>query len=743
MRSTMTMMKYLARTSSDGELNKVITQSAQQYARCEGSLAERRRREGKLRNEQEEAEVKMTEGMQTLAMSLQAQAQNKALAKARQAQQLRAKNLAAEEAARVMGAIAPHRAAARDAALSVVAPKESWASGISGMGSSQDALHGFGSGTSDAQYSVLLAENAACLAVRPGKYCLRCHAAQPAGIGVAAAAAAAPGGGAEGGEAEPTFFGYALSGVNSATLALGTAHMAAAAPWTVRQPSGHRACTFATSAGAKLYATPAGVLSIGDPPRTELAQFVVLPQHDVHAAAAAAAAPPDARGGRSGRGGAGGGGGEQPSPRPFSSPRMGGGAKRVAQAAALAGASPRPQTADGPYGSTIYGSPPPTGDPSAPLLVRLYHPPSRKFLHVSAETGSVSLLHAPDPNPPMPGTRAPPPPPPPPAPGLVFELLQQHGPPPRFCKGASACASAGSRPGTRGSDTGGGRQGGMPGQPYSQSRLASAQRPRPVVPVRGFDMATGDLQGRRRHEHEDEHSIPSWALSVPGAEPLGPYSAGLLRGGGGSTQPAAAATGAAATGGRVRGVGSMQTGAPLHPTGGGPRLAHGRQAQPAGSPAAEQDKDETRRTAWEASQLDLSDVIRPGLNLGSLFGGMPSAPVSTSARAPPSRPVMGRQADLRGYPGGYRPVVVTSPPTNLSARSRAAAGSGGAVRSAGGPPAGPTASTLPSEPRLQGGQRISAEPAHALAPQLYVGSQLSPSRLGVTSSQRAQRFQAR
>ena len=335
---------------------------------------------------------------------------------------------------------------------------------------------------------------------------------------MAAAAAAAPGGGAEGGEAEPTFFGYALSGVNSATLALGTAHMAAAAPWTVRQPSGHRACTFATSAGAKLYATPAGVLSIGDPPRTELAQFVVLPQHDVHAAAAAAAAPPDARGGRSGRGGAGGGGGEQPSPRPFSSPRMGGGAKRVAQAAALAGASPRPQAADGPYGSTIYGSPPPTGDPSAPLLVRLYHPPSRKFLHVSAETRL----------------------------GLTAARSRSEPADAGDARAAAAAAAARSRPrlrasaatrpattllqgrvrvrlgrlaaGHAGSDTGGGRQGGMPGQPYSQSRLASAQRPRPVVPVRGFDMATGDLQGRRRREHEMT-SIPSWALSVPGQNP--------------------------------------------------------------------------------------------------------------------------------------------------------------------------------------------------------------------------------
>ena len=52
MRSSLTMMKYLARTSSEGELNKVI----HQHARCEGTVADRRRRAGKLRNEQEDLE---------------------------------------------------------------------------------------------------------------------------------------------------------------------------------------------------------------------------------------------------------------------------------------------------------------------------------------------------------------------------------------------------------------------------------------------------------------------------------------------------------------------------------------------------------------------------------------------------------------------------------------------------------------------------------------------------------------
>ena len=119
MRSTMTMMKYLARTSSEGELNKVLSQNA----RVEGSLAERRRREGKLRSDQEELEEKMTQGMHSLAMTLQADAHQKALVKARQAQQSRQANAAAEQAARVMGAVAPHRAAARDVALESSRPR--------------------------------------------------------------------------------------------------------------------------------------------------------------------------------------------------------------------------------------------------------------------------------------------------------------------------------------------------------------------------------------------------------------------------------------------------------------------------------------------------------------------------------------------------------------------------------------------------------------------------------------------
>ena len=53
MRSTVTMLKYLARTSSESEINSVL----QVNARCEGTLAERRQRIGKLRNEQEQMQA--------------------------------------------------------------------------------------------------------------------------------------------------------------------------------------------------------------------------------------------------------------------------------------------------------------------------------------------------------------------------------------------------------------------------------------------------------------------------------------------------------------------------------------------------------------------------------------------------------------------------------------------------------------------------------------------------------------
>ena len=270
MRSSITMMKYLSRTSSDGELNKVV----QQQARVEGTVADRRRRAGKLRNEQEELELQMTSQMQSLATTMQADAHARAAVKARQAAAVRQMNVAAEQAARTMGAVAPHRAAARDAALAVVAPKESWSGGGGGGvvgGGASDATAAAPTDV-NAHYSVLLAEHSACMPVRSGKYSLRAVAHSAAGRADASFLTYSPGGG----------------------LACCGAEAAGAAPWTVRQPAGGKSVTFATAGGAKLYATAGGALAVGEPPRADLAHFVVLAQP-------------------------GGGGPEMPSPRPFSS----------------------------------------------------------------------------------------------------------------------------------------------------------------------------------------------------------------------------------------------------------------------------------------------------------------------------------------------------------------------------------------------------------------------------------------
>lgn len=161
------MMKYLARTSSEGEINKVI----HQHARCEGSVGERRRRAGQLRNEQEQLEQQMSQTMQSLATSLQADAHARAVAKQKAAAEMRQMNVAAEQAARVMGAVAPHRAAARDAALAVVAPKDSWAPSSSAHAPDLSGRPHSPNAQADvsAHHSVLLAEHSACLTIRPGK----------------------------------------------------------------------------------------------------------------------------------------------------------------------------------------------------------------------------------------------------------------------------------------------------------------------------------------------------------------------------------------------------------------------------------------------------------------------------------------------------------------------------------------------------------------------------------------------
>eukprot|EP00966_Prymnesium_polylepis_P277960 6422203-Prymnesium_polylepis.1 len=115
------MMRYLARTSSqpsiqkDGQLQQVLT------------VADRRWRQSSrtLRTQQERVEVQLQKRVHTMAAALEADAHAKAHAKAVAAAANRQAGWQAEHAARIMGAVAPHRAAAKDAALAVVAPSES------------------------------------------------------------------------------------------------------------------------------------------------------------------------------------------------------------------------------------------------------------------------------------------------------------------------------------------------------------------------------------------------------------------------------------------------------------------------------------------------------------------------------------------------------------------------------------------------------------------------------------------
>lgn len=571
-RSTLTMMKYLTRTSSEGELNKVL----HQQAKVEGTVAERRKREGKLRNEQEAAEQRMTTQMQSLATTLQADAHAKAAAKARAAAAARQANVAAEHAARAMGAVAPHRAAARDAALAVVAPKDSFAGGGLGAGADRGEPGSPGGGQLDvsAHPSVLLAEHSASAPVRPGKYCLRAAAQLP---------------GASAGEALYLTYAGGGNGGGPAKLAAGSADVAAMAPWTVRQPAGARTCTLATSGGAKLYATAAGVLSVGEPPRSDLAQFIPIP----HASGSV----------------------DVPSPRPFSSaPRHSG------TTPASAAASPRPQTAVPPSSSIAAGA-----GSGAPLLVRLFHPPSRRFLHLDAASGvaSVQLGTAPDgvaaSSPRAAGRHALAAPS---QPGLVFEMQQQQqSPQQQSSRGPASRASVAA--------------------PARTTRAQAAT----TLPLRGFDMATGSVRGRAQ-ELRPEYIAPrapvSSLLFEPPPPPLSPPAAGEL------AARSAAEAARAPSGGSADG-------------GNGAPVGFGRAAEPSFSSrrTAPRQVDDTRKTAWEASHLDLSDVVSQGpFSLRSLFAAGPTGAPAAIGGAP---------LPARGACDGYatRPLRFTPPPTGV------------------------------------------------------------------------------
>ena len=117
LRSTVTMMRYLARTSSqpaiaNGSLQQVLT-------------VDRRRQSSRtLRTQQERVEAQLQTRVHRMAAALEADAHQKAHAKAVAAAASKQAGWQAQHAARVMGAVAPHRRMAMDAALSVVAPSD-------------------------------------------------------------------------------------------------------------------------------------------------------------------------------------------------------------------------------------------------------------------------------------------------------------------------------------------------------------------------------------------------------------------------------------------------------------------------------------------------------------------------------------------------------------------------------------------------------------------------------------------
>lgn len=120
LRSTVTMMRYLSRPSSQQSSSRGPTAVLQPVHR----VAERRAGPKTLRVQQNCMEAQLQTRVQRMAVALEAGAAARSHAKAVAEAAWKQVTDAAENAARVMGAVAPHRQSARDAALAVVAPSE-------------------------------------------------------------------------------------------------------------------------------------------------------------------------------------------------------------------------------------------------------------------------------------------------------------------------------------------------------------------------------------------------------------------------------------------------------------------------------------------------------------------------------------------------------------------------------------------------------------------------------------------
>ena len=222
-------------------------------------------------------------------------------------------------------------------------------------------------------------------------------------------------------------------------------------------------------------------------------------------------------------------------------------------------------------------------------------------------------------------------------PGLVFELLVQQTPSQRVPRAAAngashgSSVSAGAPPPARGS------------RPASRGDGGGSHRGGGTLPVRGFDMATGTVQaGQPASSEGSQGTAAPWEMFGMGEapNPLTAAAAVTLRPlGSACTAAAAAAAAAPPPPSRPSVTAAYDAERDLVPRGyatrplekaltGGTRGGRSWPGRHASSTA--EAEAEARRTAWDASQLDLSDVMARGpLNVRSLFA--PSATQCSAA----------------------------------------------------------------------------------------------------------------
>ncbi|KAL1515695.1 hypothetical protein AB1Y20_002312 [Prymnesium parvum] len=459
LRSTVTMMRYLARTSAqpafrNGPLQQVVT------------VADRRRGKSDLtqRTNQERMEAQLQTRVQTMAAVLEANAHQKAHAKAVAAAASKQANWQAEHAARVMGAVAPHRRAAKGAALAVVAPSETLVFPDGGSPPGSPTILRTHPKSLPAECEPSLAPfmsptdgeggegGYAPFHPRSPSYLLRscCH------TGHSCHAAPLP---------QAEYLSYSINRPRPEKLQrqLCTFSVASGAPWTLRHQYRSGACCLVTEGGARLYASASGELALSDHPGAELAHFLILPlpQGEVETAIALGLS-------------------------------LGGGA--LAAAAPSSGgdvAAARPQTACAPRESPRHAP------EQSSQLVRIFHKPSGSFLSVDRQSSRVSLKDVHQVKSIVESV----------ARGredhwdVIFELQPHHPAPPHAQHSARRSNSA--RPKVRHASAPLPKPGGLPLRSADVSRPPSA-----TLPVLGFNMSTGKAETLACVDVAAEESAP-------------------------------------------------------------------------------------------------------------------------------------------------------------------------------------------------------------------------------------------